>query len=92
VSIKVRFILVHLFELLSAFSSIIAFTQHLIIIFCCFLHYRSVSLVANVRHICEGTAFENRQPNICTKVDSSTTVQLLPSAVLLQICVLVAVL
>ena len=32
--------------------------------------------------ICEGTAFENRQPSICTKVDSSTNVQLLPSAVL----------
>jgi len=24
--------------------------------------------------------FENRQPKICTKVDSSTTAQLLPSA------------
>jgi len=45
----------------------------------------AVKLTANVRHICEGTAFENCQPKICTKVYSSTTVQLLPSAVLLAI-------
>jgi len=42
-------------------------------------------LAANVFGICEGTAFENRQPNICTKVDSGTNAQLLSSAVLLQI-------
>ena len=29
----------------------------------------------NVRHICEGTAFENRQPNIFTNVDSRTNAQ-----------------
>ncbi|HRP32537.1 MAG TPA: hypothetical protein PKV73_11620, partial [Agriterribacter sp.] len=31
----------------------------------------------NVRHICEGTASENHQQNMCTKVDSNTTAQLL---------------
>ena len=48
----------------------------------------SFTMTDNVRHICKGTAFENRQPNIFTKVDSSTDAQLLPSAVLLQICLL----
>ena len=47
-------------------------------------------MTANGWHICEGMAFENRQPNIRTKVDSSTNAQLLPSAVLLQICLLAA--
>jgi len=47
-----------------------------------------MQLANNVRHICEGAAFEIRQVNICTKVDSSTTAQLLPSAVLSQICLL----
>jgi hypothetical protein len=42
-------------------------------------------ITANGLGICEGTAFENRQPNICTKVDSGTNGQLLSSAVLLQI-------
>ena len=45
----------------------------------------SFRLTANGLGICDGTAFENRQPKICTKVDSSTNVQLLPSVVLLQI-------
>ena len=48
-------------------------------------------MTANGWHICEGMAFENRQPNIRTKVDSSTNAQLLPSAVLLQICLLAPV-
>ena len=38
------------------------------------------NIAANGLGICDGTAFENRQPKICTKVDSSTTAQLLPSA------------
>ena len=50
----------------------------------------SIKVAGNVRHICEGTAFEKRQPKICRKVDSSTNVQLLPSAVLLQIYLLPA--
>jgi hypothetical protein len=43
------------------------------------------SIAFNVLGICEGTVFEKRQLNISTKVDRCTTVQLLPSAVLLQI-------
>ena len=35
--------------------------------------------------ICEGRAFEIRLPNVSTNADSSTNVQLLPSALLLQI-------
>ena len=35
--------------------------------------------------IAEGGAFEIRPPNVSTKADSSTNVQLLPSALLLQI-------
>lgn len=45
----------------------------------------SYTLAGNVLGICEGTVFEKRQLNISTKVDRCTTVQLLPSAVLLQI-------
>jgi hypothetical protein len=39
-----------------------------------------VAITGNVSGIAAVGEFENRQPNICTKVDSSTTVQLLPSA------------
>ena len=53
------------------------------------IHFRSDTvgrlLATNVLGICEGTVFEKRQLNISTKVDRCTTVQLLPSAVLLQI-------
>ena len=48
-------------------------------------YYVFLKVAANGLGICDGTAFENRQPKICTKVDSSTNVQLLPSVVLLQI-------
>lgn len=44
-----------------------------------------VLIIDIVLGICEGTVFEKRQLNISTKVDRCTTVQLLPSAVLLQI-------
>jgi len=44
-----------------------------------------VGVADNVLGIGEEGAFENRQSNIRTKVDSSTTVQLLPSAPFLPI-------
>lgn len=56
------------------------------IFFLSFIYERCFGKIAgNGLGICDGTAFENRQPKICTKVDSSTNVQLLPSVVLLQI-------
>ena len=42
-------------------------------------------MTANGAGIGEEGEFENRQSNICTKADSSTTVQLLPSAPFLPI-------
>jgi len=42
-------------------------------------------MTANGLGIGEEGAFKNRQPNLCTKVDSSTIVQLLPSAPFLPI-------
>ena len=45
----------------------------------------SLSISANGLGIGEEGEFENLQSNICTKVDSSTTDQLLPSAPFLPI-------
>jgi hypothetical protein len=40
-------------------------------------------ITANGLRLGEGREFENRQPKLSTNVDSSTNVQLLPSALLL---------
>ncbi|MCL4279017.1 MAG: hypothetical protein KJZ60_04935 [Ignavibacteriaceae bacterium] len=48
----------------------------------------SVNITANGLRLGESREFENCLPKLSTKVDSSTTAQLLPSAVLSQICLL----
>ncbi|MDY3330305.1 hypothetical protein PG270_09825, partial [Riemerella anatipestifer] len=68
-----------------AHELIIRNVNEIIISFNVFIFMSLFKMPANGLGICDGTAFENRQPKICTKVDSSTNVQLLPSVVLLQI-------
>ena len=44
----------------------------------------TVSKILFPASVCEGTAFENGQPNICTKAERNTNVDVLPSALLLR--------
>lgn len=72
-------------QLFSAGPRFYCFCKHIL------KKYRFRKYSCSTAIICEGTGFKNALPNIFTKAESSTNARLLPSAVLLPICLLAIV-